>query len=445
MVQIAGKSFTQLSNLNLTDELRVGGQLIASSVADVVVVTSLEDFIESAGSVDTENKVIFLKEGREYLVFGAIDLDDFNIVGTTGASLQGSDNQLDGLTSTAANTVFFNGTGDFLIDKIFVKNTNSTGSLIVKFVGSTAANVVMNRVRLMIESGQTTVSFGTATNLASIQITNCIFDTAQNTPGPFTFEDDTVSPHVDIHNNEFINTGGASVVFFSLDLTTSFVFDRCHIQSNTMTGTGTFIKGTGSGSWMKSGSMGILSDNDFDGEGTALDNFVVDVNNASGATATSDWLIHKNVGLIDSKEMAEAHGATPALFAASDTFARMTSVLVDIDRSYGWSPINAGGTGALSSFTYNPTAANQTATYFVEAHFDAIISASGNATFGIIKGAVNQSNGAAEALTASPKAVYVNAIFEVAQDEVVGIGVSVPTGTPNITLTNVRYTMTRLA
>jgi len=373
MVQIAGKPFTQLENLNLLDELRVDGKLVVSAGSTTVEIFSLQDFKDNAASVNETTKVIFLKSDVSYFIHGAIDLGLFNLVGAAGASVVGSDGNQDGVISGSSTSIFFSGDGSFIIQDMFIKNSSTSAASL--FSGGVAGSgnrpeIFMHNVQLIIDSGQNLLLFGTMADIGSLIALNCMFRTAEDITKSMRFTR-TLStggiPDVFIHSCLFENTGTGTITghFLEFDSGTPVIFNSFHFESNVTLGDSRTISASGTAkSFMNTDKVGMLSDNNFGSADSPINDIDLDGDGKDGDNfVQAQWLVKGNIGIADSREYFVASRSAAEVITVDASATLFDNTFQAIDASFSWKGFDEGGTAGKSLFIYSPANDNQKAVY----------------------------------------------------------------------------------
>jgi len=250
MVQIANKPFSQSTNLNLLDELRVRGNLISSPATNHFTIVSLQDFKDTAESV--VGTVITLQVDSEYSIHGDIDIEDFRLVGQSGTQIMGISRELDSITTSNTVTIFVT-TGETIIDSLTLRNTSNTTSSAMLSIGTVATPteliaITCNRVKFDY-AGTLSGNFGVISNARGIEFLDCVFEiqTTAGTINPLVINGDSIQPVFRIHNCQFNDQNGTLTdAFFNFKQGTDQVeFDACIISDNILQSDSILAQSTG--------------------------------------------------------------------------------------------------------------------------------------------------------------------------------------------------------
>ncbi len=220
-----GRSFTQLTRLNVVDEFRVNGIVFNPTATADILITAVEDFPNQdattitwqdgdqyriSGAVDLGNKVIQIDQGATVAVYGGSPFNDSLTTGSTGALISGTDIGLFcynlGLKAQNGTYFSFNKSASSPTAFSFIFFSAMIYSDCVNFADLDSLNFFSSNGALVTNiSGRGVVAQSTVDNFDNLVFNNLSVEAYQNTLldlGTATFQ------VVDITGNTFKNQAG---------------------------------------------------------------------------------------------------------------------------------------------------------------------------------------------------------------------------------------------
>ncbi len=323
MVQIAGKPFTQLTNLNLTDELRIKGEIVNSGAENLQFnIKSSDDF--RANSKAFSATTITLLDDSDYFIHGFIEMGGVRLITQNGTNLIGQTFGSDGISSSNTATLEIPGSGQFMAKSISLRNEKAAG-LIIDAGDSTDKNVnmVFENVEFFIDSTDTS-QIGQFENVTSATLINCLFNCQRSTPStvlPLKIFGTVTFPVFKLHLCRFINLGGLPRFIFLPD-TDAVKFDACEISNNVMDDSTILIEGESAGVFMQTGKMGLITDNRFANNTDSIKNITV-------TDLSSQWMVKGNITIPDNKVLAVVNAPGTVAVTLTSSFSALEEVFVN--------------------------------------------------------------------------------------------------------------------
>lgn len=278
MVQIAGKPFTQLVNLNILDELRLDGNLV--SPTGVVIVSTLDE-LKQAVTVDDGANTLTFQPTFEYHITGVIDISPYRCIVSPSTIVDGSDRIKDGFFTDNTGAMFTSTDVDWAMHEFQFEAPNGSIFDHTGTGGTTGTYRINGGVIIDCDT------IGTMTNALNMSWRSLSVISTQT--GGMSFSGTCVDFNVD---DGFV-TGTTGIL---LDFGTATFNNILVGGGNRFNGTGDMISGAANSANINAGGFGIIRDNIFTTSGTLL----------QGITQSDiRWGISGNGNLADTQKAAE--------------------------------------------------------------------------------------------------------------------------------------------